>query len=254
MRRLLLSAFAFVLVLSACGDGDSTAEEAGADAEANAAADSTEAPVSSTTSTTALETTTTTVEETTTTTSPYLVNHLDAANRGAETSQQASNGQLPVKTYERFELATGDTVAGVEWQGIYSFCDDRDGLPDPHATGFLIEIYRDGGDGPDLDAGPVYTSTFDVADTSQTLDDTFDQTCTNRPESTWAFYGYEVGFDEPYVADGGPQWLLIQAITADFSTFWGWQSASTGQPSLQEFNGEFTEVSTGSRAYALIRG
>jgi len=115
----------------------------------------------------------------------------------------------------------------------------------------MIEIYADG---PALEAGPVFAATFDVEDTNQTFDDTLDQSCENRPESTWAFYDYAVELVEPFVADGEPNWLMIQAVTPGFDTYWGWQSASTGTASLQEFNGDIAEVATGGRAYALVRG
>ncbi|MEL7155301.1 MAG: hypothetical protein AAFN30_01735 [Actinomycetota bacterium] len=200
--------------------------------------------------------TTTTVAETTTTSSPYLVNLLEGANGAAETSQQATEtGQLPVKTYDRFELAPGASVGIIQWRGIYSFCQERDGVPDPHASAFVIEVFGDDAGQPDLPAGPIYTATIDIDDTNQTLDGTRDQPCQNRPESTWAFYDYEATLQTPFMADdGGAHWLVIQAVTPGFGTFWGWESSSSGPPSLQEFNGDIKEVTSGARAYALLAG
>ena len=243
------------VVVAACSGGDD--ENGAADTAAVVVQTVADEPESTTTSeaTTTTEPTTTSEASTTTEPSPYLIDTTPERQDGAETSQTATvSGQLPVKVYDPFSPDEGGQVNGVRWEGIYCQLIEGGSAPEPHATGFTIELYQDAGGGPDLGTGPIWSSAFDLAEVNETLTTTIEQTCGAEIKTTWAYYEYEVTLASPFEIEAGQAyWLSIEALTPNFNTFWGWRTTtSDAADSVQEFDGVLNPV-FGGRAFALLR-
>ena len=160
-----------------------------------------------------------------------------------------------MRVFDRFSVEDDPWVGTIKWKGIYSFCRDEEGAPEPHATGFILEVYSDA-DGVPAPGKPLWSNAFDMADVNETFTSTRVQTCANdQPENTWAFYDYEATLQTPLgLSADSTYWLMIQAVTPNFRTYWGWSSSVEGEaPSHQEFNDNIQPVTSGPRAYALVK-
>ena len=173
----------------------------------------------------------------------------------ARTSQMATEVETFAFTHDDFTLPDGGTIAAIEWDGIY--CEKRVGAPspDPSVSDFVIEIYPDDGSAMPDAANPLLSEIHPTSDLSETKTASRDDlNCGDVGPTTWDFYHYRVELETPFVADPGVRyWLSIQAVTPDFTPFWGWSGAIGGDGrSMMLFQGEW-QVFNLDRAFVLLR-
>lgn len=190
----------------------------------------------------------------TATPSPVLFDQASEPLGGAQTSQRSDGPQSPVATYDDFVIRNGGEIATVVWDGVY--CKTiLSGEPEPTASAFTIAFYPDLDGKPDTLA-PIASERFSIDQVNETRGEPAGLACGDQP-TVWAFYDYEAQLATPFVAVADQTyWILIQAHTPDFETFWGWRSTfqnlEATNPSLQEFAGAWTELPE-SRVFELRR-
>lgn len=177
-----------------------------------------------------------------------------STNVEARTSQVIPQSGPTVPTaqvFDDFLFTGGATIRTVAWQGIYCVETANAPAPAPTATGFIVSFYADQGGQPNR-AAPLFSATFPIAQTGETLDRTQANLNCGTTPTTWAFYSYSATLPNTFGAQANTRyWVSVQAMTPSFQTFWGWRDGTPdNRSSLQVANGNPTTFPV-DRAYSL---
>jgi hypothetical protein len=140
------------------------------------------------------------------------------------------------RMYDDFVAADAAPIVGATWMGTYCTPIADMPAPTPATVAFLVGIYADAHDKPDLSA-PLHHAMYPIERTGETLDAAGQASC-GGVMSTWTHYRYAVTLDRPVAPIAGTRyWFGVQAqLRRDPrgpSVYWGWRGWPRGNGSLQ---------------------
>lgn len=170
----------------------------------------------------------------------------------ARTSQIYGTGQTAAQMVDDFTFAQGSSIRQIAWQGIYCVAQNNAPAPAPTASAFVLSIYPDQGERPNLGA-PLASVTVPLAQVNQAFNGNFvGATCNGATNTTWSLYSYNLDLPSAVtIAPGVKYWFSVQAVTPTPSVVWGWRRGTTdNKSSFYLIQGTLYPL-TGDRAFAL---